>query len=84
MRLLHNLFAVSSEISTDMLIPFNIEQEVRKLFEAVFTREIGDDVERGRRDRDPPRLQTIFTKHQKLTTIFTPTPLKSKTLNIRP
>ena len=66
MRLLHNFFAVSSEISTDMLITFNIEQEVKKLFEAVFTREIGDDVETGRRDRDPPHLQTIFYKTPKI------------------
>ena len=66
MRLLHNFFVVSSEISTDMLITLNTEQEVKKIFEAVFMREIGDDVERGRRDRDPPRLQTIFYKTPKI------------------
>ena len=66
MRLLDNLFAVSSEILNVMLITFNIEQEVKKLFEAVFTHEIGDDAERGRRDRDPPRLQTIFYETPKI------------------
>ena len=84
MRLLHNFFVVSSEISTDMLITFNIEQEVKKLFEAVFTREIGDDAERGRRDSLLHIFKQFFTKHQKLTTIFTPTPLKNKALNIWP
>ena len=77
MRLLHNFFAVSSEISTDMLITFNIEQEVKKLFEAVFTREIGDDAERGRRDRDPPRLQTIFYETPKINyNLYTYSPQK--------
>ena len=77
MRLLHNLFAVSSEISTDMLITFNIEQEVKKLFEAVFTREIGDDAERGRKDRDPPRLQTIFYETPKINyNLYTYSPQK--------
>ena len=77
MRLLHNFFAVSSEISTDMLITFNIEQEVKKLFEAVFTREIRDDVERGRRDRDPPRLQIIFYETPKINyNLYTYSPQK--------
>ena len=39
---------------------------MKKLFEAVFTREIGDDVERSRRDRDSPRLQTIFYETPKI------------------
>ena len=76
-RLLHNLFAVSSEISMDMLITFNIEQEVKKFFEAVFTREIGDDAERGRRDRAPPRLQTIFYETPKINyNLYTYSPQK--------
>ena len=64
--LFHNFFAMFNEISMDMLITFHIEQEVEKLFEAVFTREIGDDAERGRRDRHPPRLQTIFYETPKI------------------
>ena len=77
MRLLHKFLAVSSEIPTDMLITFNIEQEVKKLFEAVFTCEIGDDVERGRRDRDPPHLQTIFSETPKINyNLYTYSPQK--------
>ena len=77
MKLLHNFFAVSSEISTDMLITFNIEQEVKKLFEAVFTREIGDDVQRGRRDKGPPRLQIIFYETPKINyNLYTYSPQK--------
>ena len=77
MRLIHNFFVVSSEILTDMLITFNIEQEVKKLFEAVFTREIGADAERGRRDRDPARLQTIFYETPKINcNLYTYSPQK--------
>ena len=64
--ILQNFFAVSSEILTDMVITFNIEHEVKKFFEAVFTRETGHDTERGRRDRDPPYLQTIFYEISKI------------------
>ena len=71
MRLLHNFFAVSSEILMDMLNTFNIEQE------AVFTHEIGDDAERGRRDRDPPRPQTIFYETPKINyNLYTNSPRK--------
>ena len=50
---------------------------MKKFFEAVFTREIGDDVERGRRDRDPSRLQTIFYETPKINyNIYTYSPQK--------
>ena len=67
---LRRFFAVSSEISTDMLIIFNIEQGVKKLFQAeIETLHV---------------FKQFFTEHQKLTTIFTPIPLKNKALNIWP
>ena len=83
MRLFHNFFAVSSEISMDMLITFHIEQEVKNFSEAVFTCEIGDDAERGRRDRNPPRLQTIFSETLKISyNLYTYSPQKESTENI--
>ena len=81
MRLLQNFFAVSSEISTDMLITFNIEQEAKKLLEAVFTREMEMMWRKVEEIETLYAFKQFFTRHQKLTTIFTTIPLKNKALN---
>ena len=64
MRLLRSFYAISSEISTDLSITFNLEQDVKKIFEAIFRPD--KENERNRMDRNPPQLQTIFFETPKI------------------
>ena len=64
MRVLHSFYAISSEISTDLVITFNLEQDVKKKLEAVFRPD--EENERNRIDRNPPQLQTIFFETPKI------------------
>ena len=49
MRLLHSFYAISNEISS-----FNLEPDVKKIFEAIFRPD--EENERNRMDRNPPQL----------------------------
>ena len=52
MRLLAPFFSISSKISMDLIMKFNIEQDTKKLFEAIVVDE-GEEVDRR------PRLMRV-------------------------
>ena len=58
MRLLNPFFAVASKISADLTIRFNIEKDVKKLFEN--SMRIEDQAVTEEVDRNPPRLKAVF------------------------
>ena len=68
MRLLNSFFAVASQISANLIIRFNIEKDVKKLFVNIMR--IEDQVLREDADRNPPRIKGVFTKLRKLTVIY--------------
>ena len=72
MTLFRSFFAVSSEISTDILDFLRLSSRVKL---EMMPREV-EEIETLH------VFKQFFTKHQKLTTIFTPIPLKNKALNI--
>ena len=75
MRLLHSFYPISSEISTDLFITFNLEQDVKKIFEAIFRPD--EENERNRMDRNLPHPQTIFSETPKINyNLYTYTPQK--------
>ena len=65
MRLLTPFFSMNSEISMDLIIKFNIEQETKKLFEAIVA-DGGDKVARR-----PGLMRPCFTMCLRLCTIRT-------------
>ena len=68
MRLLNSFFAVAGQISANLIIRFNIEKDVKKLFVNIMR--IEDQVLREDADRNPPRIKGVFTKLRKLTVIY--------------
>ena len=80
MRLLHSFYAISSKISTNLVINFNLEQDVKnllKLFPGL-----------AKKMKEIEWIETLhnyrqfFSKHQKLITISTPTHRKSRVSSI--
>ena len=67
-KLLNPFFAVASQISADLTIRFNIEKDVKKLFENIMR--IKDQAVREDVERNPPRLKAVFHKTLKLTIIY--------------
>ena len=64
MRLLNSFFAVASQISTNLIIRFNIEKDVKKIFVNIMR--IEDQVLREDTDRNPPRIKGVFYKTPKI------------------
>ena len=62
--LLNSFFPVASQISVDSTIRYNIEKDVKKLFENIMR--IEDQVVREDVDRNPPRLRAVFYKTPKI------------------
>ena len=69
MRLLSPFFLINNEISLDLVIKFNLEQDTKKLSEAIVANGGGND------DRNPPRMRPILFEASKIhynTYRFTP------------
>ena len=58
MRLLNPFFPAASQLSAVVTIRFNIEKDVKKLFENIMRTE--DQAVREDVDRNPPRLKAAF------------------------
>ena len=63
-KLLNPFFAVASQISADLTIRFNIEKDIKKLFENIVR--IEDQAVREDVDRNPPRLKAVFYQNSKI------------------
>ena len=65
MRLLSTFFLINKEISLELVIKFNIEQDTKKLFQAIVA-DGGENV-----DRNPPRMRPFYSRRQKYITTGT-------------
>ena len=60
MRLLSPFFSINKEISLELVVKFNLEQDTKKLFKAMVV-DGGENV-----DRNPPRMRPILFEASKI------------------